>query len=174
MRLPTHLLHSFIRAGALSLVETNGAAHSFGYPPGPAIAVRLHDTRLHTGLALNPGLYAAEAYMAGTLTFEGGSGVHDLLLLGNNQRRLAAVPSQQALRLHYHTPRHWRTRFAGRRDKVPALTYERFVYMWEFNLFALGMDFLRRSHMVFQMLLSPKRDAAPIVQDYMARGTGAA
>ena len=396
MRLLTRLLNSFIRTGTLSLVDANGGTHSFGSAPGPAVAVRLHDARLHTKLALNPELHAAEAYMDGTLTFEGGSGVHDLLLLfSNNRRRLAAVPSQQVLRrmwmavrrrqqansvkaaasnarshydvppavyrlfldegmnyscaffhdpatdtleaaqlakLHrattklclrpgmtvaeigsgwgsfavhiakttgasvvainvspeqikvsrelaaregvaglvefremdyralegrfdrvvsvgmmehvgigyfgayfqkirelltedgfayvhsigrmsppgttgpfirkyifpgayvpslsevfaatertglwvsdvevlrmhyYHTLTHWRRRFAARREEAVALTDERFVRMWEFYLSAVEMDFLHGSHMVFQMLLSPKRDVVPIVRDYM-------
>ncbi len=403
MRLLTRLLRSFIRVGTLSLVDANGGTHSFGSPPGPAVAVRLHDPSLHTKLALNPELHAAEAYMDGTLTFEGGSGVHDLLLLfSNNRRRLAAVPSQQVLRrfwmgvrrrqqansvkaaasnarshydvpvevyrlfldeglnyscaffhypetdtleaaqqaklerataklllkpgmtvaeigsgwgsfaahiakstgarvtainvspeqikvsrvlaeaqgvtglvefremdyrnlegrfdrvvsvgmmehvgigylgayfgkirslltedgfayvhsigrmsppgttgpfirkhifpgayvpslsevftatertglwvsdvevlrLHYyHTLRHWRTRFAGRLEEALALTDARFVRMWEFYLSAVEMDFLHGSHMVFQMLLSPKRDAVPIVRDYMMQGAGGA
>ena len=399
MRLLTRLLTSFIRVGTLSLTDANGGTHAFGALPGPAVAVRLHDARLHTKLALNPELHAAEAYMDGTLTFEGGSGVHDLLLLfSNNRRRLAAVPSQQVLRrlwmgvrrqqqansvraaarnarshydvpaevyrlfldaglnyscaffhhpetdtleaaqqaklerattklllrpgmtvaeigsgwgsfavhiakttgakvtainvspeqikvsrtlaeaegvaglvefremdyrnlegrfdrvvsvgmlehvgigylgtyfqkvrellaedgfayihsigrmsppgttgpfirkhifpgayvpslsevfaatertglwvsdvevlrLHYyHTLRHWRTRFAARREEALALTDERFVRMWEFYLSAVEMDFLHGSHMVFQTLLSPKRDAVPIVRDYMLGG----
>jgi len=403
MRLLTRLLRSFIRTGTLSLVDANGGTHCFGSPPGPAVTVRLHDPGLHTKLALNPELHAAEAYMDGTLTFEGGSGVHDLLLLfSNNRRRLASVPSQQVLRrfwmgvrrqqqansvkvaasnarshydvpvevyrlfldeglnyscaffhnpetdtleaaqlaklrrataklclqpgmtvaeigsgwgsfavhiakttgarvtainvspeqikvsralaaqegvdglvefremdyrnlegrfdrvvsvgmmehvgigylgayfqkirallaedgfayvhsigrmsppgttgpfirkhifpgayvpslsetfaatertglwvsdvevlrLHYyHTLRHWRTRFAARRDEALALTDARFVRMWEFYLSAVEMDFLHGSHMVFQLLLSPKRDAVPIVRDYMVRGAGAA
>ena len=401
MRLLTRLLSSFIRVGTLSLVDAHGGTHLFGALPGPTVAVRLHDPRLHTKLALNPELHATEAYMDGTLTLEGGSGVHDLLLLfSNNRRRLAAVPSQQVLRrlwmgvrrrqqansvraaasnarshydvpaevyrlfldaglnyscaffhhpetdtleqaqqaklerataklllqpgmtvaeigsgwgsfavhiakstgakvtainvspeqikvsrdlaeaegvaglvefreldyrnlegrfdrvvsvgmmehvgigylgayfakirsllaedgfayvhsigrmsppgttgpfirkhifpgayvpslsevfaatertglwvsdvevlrLHYyHTLHHWRTRFAARREEALALTDERFVRMWEFYLSAVEMDFLHGSHMVFQTLLSPKRDAVPIVRDYMLGGGG--
>ena len=402
MRLLTRLLRSFIRTGTLTLIDAAGTTHHFGTPPGPAVTARLHDRRLHTRLALNPELYAAEAYMDGTLTFEGdsgegGSGVHDLLLLfSNNRRRLEAVPSQQVLRrvwlamrrrhqansvtkaasnarahydvppavyrlfldeglnyscaffhhpeadtleaaqlaklqrattklrlqpgmtvaeigsgwgsfavhiakatgatvtainvspeqikvsraladtegvahlvefremdyralegrfdrvvsvgmlehvgigylgeyfakvrsllapdgfayihsigrmsppgttgpfirkhifpgayvpslsevfaatertglwvsdvevlrLHYaHTLRHWRTRFAARRAEAVALMDERFCRMWEFYLSAVEMDFLHGSHMVFQVLLSPRRDAVPIVRDYMA------
>ncbi len=72
----------------------------------------------------------------------------------------------EVLRLHYyHTLRHWRSRFAARQDE--ALADERFVCMWEFYLSAVEIYPLHGSCMVFQMLLSPKRDAVPIVRDYM-------
>jgi cyclopropane-fatty-acyl-phospholipid synthase len=49
--------------------------------PGPDVAVRLHDRKLYTKLFINPELYAAEAYMDGTLTLEGDAEIHDFLLL---------------------------------------------------------------------------------------------
>ncbi len=58
-------LTSFIRNGTLSPIDASGGTHSFGNPPGPAVAVHLHDPRLHTKLALNPEPYAAEADMDG-------------------------------------------------------------------------------------------------------------
>jgi len=39
--------------------------------------------------------------------------------------------------------------------------------MWEFYLSAVELEFLHGSKMVFQVLLSPKRDAVPIVRDFM-------
>ncbi|MGA7943310.1 MAG: cyclopropane-fatty-acyl-phospholipid synthase, partial [Bradyrhizobium sp.] len=39
--------------------------------------------------------------------------------------------------------------------------------MWEFYLAAVELEFLHGSHMVFQMLLSIKRDAVPITRDFM-------
>jgi len=50
---------------------------------------------------------------------------------------------------------------------VLALTDERFCRMWEFYLSAVELEFLHGSKMVFQVLLSPKRDAVPIVRDFM-------
>jgi hypothetical protein len=44
---------------------------------------------------------------------------------------------------------------------------ERFCRMWEFYLAAVELEFLHGSHMVFQMLLSTKRDAVPITRDFM-------
>ena len=41
--------------------------------PGPDVSIRLHDRKLYTKLFINPELYAAEAYMDGTLTLENGA-----------------------------------------------------------------------------------------------------
>ena len=78
------------------------------------------------------------------------------------------VDDMEVLRLHYyHTIRHWRQRFAANRDKAKALYDERFCRMWEFYLVAVELGFLNGSNMVFQLALSTKRDALPIVRDYM-------
>ena len=110
MRLLSRLLTPFIQVGTLELIDANGGNHTFGgRQAGPIVTVRLHDARLHTKLALNPELYAAEAYMDGTLTFEAGSVVHDLLLLFSvNRNSLGAVPSQQLLRRFWRTTRRLR------------------------------------------------------------------
>ena len=39
--------------------------------------------------------------------------------------------------------------------------------MWEFYLAAVELEFLHGSHMVFQLLLSTKRDTLPITRDFM-------
>ena len=78
------------------------------------------------------------------------------------------VADMEVLRLHYYyTIRHWRRRFAARRDEAAALYDERFCRMWEFYLAAVELGFLNGSNMVFQLLLSTRRDAVPIVRDYM-------
>jgi cyclopropane-fatty-acyl-phospholipid synthase len=74
----------------------------------------------------------------------------------------------EVLRLHYHyTIKHWRERFAQNRAKAAAIYDERFCRMWEFYLAAVELEFLHGSHMVFQLLLSIKRDAVPITRDFM-------
>jgi cyclopropane-fatty-acyl-phospholipid synthase len=99
MRLLTHLLRGFIKTGTLELIDAHGSRHLFGTAPGPAVVARIHDSALHIRLALNPELAAAEAYMDGTLTFEGGSTAHDLLLLFSvNRDALGAIASQKLLR----------------------------------------------------------------------------
>ena len=89
MRLLSNLLTRFIQTGKLRVIDPVGASHVFGGKvPGPAVTLRLHDPALQTRLALNPELYAGEAYMDGTLTFEDGSGVGgpDGPVLGQPQR----------------------------------------------------------------------------------------
>ena len=74
----------------------------------------------------------------------------------------------EVLRLHYaHTLRHWRERFAKNRDQAKAIYDQRFCRMWEFYLSVAELEFLNGSHMVFQLLLAPKRDSVPVMRDYM-------
>ena len=74
MRLLSNLLGGFVQNGTLRLTDAGGRVHVFGgQRPGPSVAVRLHDPRLHHRLFVNPELHAGEAYMDGTLTFEDGS-----------------------------------------------------------------------------------------------------
>jgi cyclopropane-fatty-acyl-phospholipid synthase len=78
------------------------------------------------------------------------------------------VADMEVLRLHYYyTIRHWRQRFAANRDKAAALYDERFCRMWEFWLSAAELDFQHGNSMVFQLLLSKKRDAVPITRDFI-------
>ena len=52
-------------------------------------------------------------------------------------------------------------------EALAAIYDERFCRMWEFYLAAVELEFLHGSHMVFQLLLSTKRDAVPITRDFM-------
>ena len=78
------------------------------------------------------------------------------------------VADMEVLRLHYHyTLRHWRRRFAANRARAAELYDERFCRMWEYYLAAVDVGFSNGSNMVFQLLLSAKIDAVPILRDYM-------
>ena len=78
------------------------------------------------------------------------------------------VTDIEVLRLHYAmTLAHWCNRFEANRDKVVAMYDERFARMWEFYLISCEMTFRAGSQMVFHLQLSRKRDAAPIVRDYV-------
>ena len=78
------------------------------------------------------------------------------------------VTDLEFLRLHYaKTLDHWHKRFAANRAKVAAMYDERFCRMWEFYLISAEMMFRTGSQLVFHMQLAPKRDAAPIVRDYI-------
>ena len=80
----SRLLRPLIRTGRLTVIDAHGTPHVFGTEAQPAITVRLHDPKLHWKLALNPGLYAGEAWMDGTLTVEDGSLYDFLDLFGRN------------------------------------------------------------------------------------------
>ena len=100
VRLLSNLLTRFIHNGEMRLTDATGRLHVFGQgAPGPRVAIRLSDKALHTRLAFNPELYAGEAYMDGTLTFEEGSDVGDLVtLFAANRSGLAGHTSQKFLR----------------------------------------------------------------------------
>jgi cyclopropane-fatty-acyl-phospholipid synthase len=109
MRLLAHLLNRFIHNGELRLIAADGSVHRFGgFGAGPAVTVRLHDPRLYTKLFLNPELHAGEAYMNGTLTFEGGSDVGTFMaLFAANRGGLASHPGQVVLRRLWRAARRW-------------------------------------------------------------------
>src|SRR5258706_4697203 len=78
------------------------------------------------------------------------------------------VTDIEILRLHYaETLRCWSERFAAHRDEVAALYDERFCRMWEYYLAGAEMGFRYGTHMVFQIQLAKRVDAAPVTRDYM-------
>ena len=78
------------------------------------------------------------------------------------------VTDCEFLRLHYaKTLAHWEQRFQANRAKVAEMYDERFCRMWEFYLISAEMMFRTGSQLVFHMQLSKKRDAVPIVRDYI-------
>ncbi|MEX2127528.1 MAG: cyclopropane-fatty-acyl-phospholipid synthase family protein [Xanthobacteraceae bacterium] len=109
MRLLSNLLKKFIRNGTLRLYDASGQLYVFGgRNPGPSVTARIHDRALERKLFFNPELYAAEAYMDGTLTFEEGSTVRDFILLFSvNRSGLAGHGSQKILRKLWHALRRW-------------------------------------------------------------------
>ena len=78
------------------------------------------------------------------------------------------VTDLEFLRVHYaKTLAHWVQRFDANRDKIEAMYDARFARMWEFYLISAEMMFRTGSQLVFHMQLARKRDAAPIVRDYI-------
>jgi cyclopropane-fatty-acyl-phospholipid synthase len=78
------------------------------------------------------------------------------------------VTDLEFLRLHYaKTLAHWDARFQANRAKVAEMYDERFCRMWEFYLISAEMMFRTGSQLVFHMQLAKKRDAVPIVRDYI-------
>jgi cyclopropane-fatty-acyl-phospholipid synthase len=78
------------------------------------------------------------------------------------------VTDLEFLRVHYaKTLNHWCRRFEANRTTIAEMYDERFCRMWEFYLVSAEMMFRTGSQLVFQMQLARKRDAAPIVRDYI-------
>jgi cyclopropane-fatty-acyl-phospholipid synthase len=78
------------------------------------------------------------------------------------------VTDLEFLRLHYaKTLNHWCQRFEANRARIAAMYDDRFCCMWEFYLISAEMMFRTGSQLVFQMQLARKRDAIPIVRDYI-------
>lgn len=98
MRLLAHMLTNFVQNGTLRVIDANGKLHVFNGSPEPIVTIRLSDKALHRKLFFNPELYAGEAYMDGTLTFEDCSLYDFLLLFSMNRVPLGAYPLQGTLR----------------------------------------------------------------------------
>jgi cyclopropane-fatty-acyl-phospholipid synthase len=78
------------------------------------------------------------------------------------------VADLEFLRLHYaENLSHWCKRFEANRDEVEKMYGDRFCRMWEFYLISAEMMFRTGRSLVFQLQLARKRDAAPIVRDYI-------
>ncbi len=84
------------------------------------------------------------------------------------ERNSLWVTDLEILRLHYaQTLAHWIQRFETNRDKIEAMYDEKFGRMWEFYLISAEMMFRTGSQLVFHLQLARKRDAVPIVRDYI-------
>ncbi len=78
------------------------------------------------------------------------------------------VTDIEVLRLHYaKTLWHWNDRFQKNRARVAELYDERFCRMWEFYLKACEMAFMYLNQMVFQMQITRRQDAVPLLRDYV-------
>jgi cyclopropane-fatty-acyl-phospholipid synthase len=78
------------------------------------------------------------------------------------------VTDLEFLRVHYaRTLGEWHKRFEANREKIAAMYDERFCRMWEFYLISAEMMFRTGSQLVFHMQLARRRDAVPIVRDYV-------
>ena len=74
----------------------------------------------------------------------------------------------EALRLHYdYTLRHWYDRVAAAEEEITMLYDARFFRMWQFYLAGALAAFRHHGHLVFQLQLSRRRDAVPMVRTYI-------
>ena len=80
-----HLLALFfsrvIERGRLSVLDARGRSYTFGSLPGPDVTMRIHDPAVATRIVLNPEMAIGEAYMDGTVTFDGNGSLEDFLSL---------------------------------------------------------------------------------------------
>ena len=78
------------------------------------------------------------------------------------------VTDIEVLRLHYaETLRRWSERFQANRHRAAQLYDERFCRMWEFYLAGCEMAFRNGRMMVFQIQLARRRDAVPLIREYI-------
>ncbi|MEH6952581.1 class I SAM-dependent methyltransferase [Nitrobacter sp. NHB1] len=105
----SNLLRRFIRQGTLRIRDAGGKVHVFGNRlPGPDVSIGLHNRNLYMKLFINPELYAAEAYMDGTLTLENDTQIYDFLLLFSvNRTALYSYGSQRLMRRVWRGLRRW-------------------------------------------------------------------
>ena len=71
-------------------------------------------------------------------------------------------------RLHYaETLREWRRRFHANVAQIERLYDQRFIRMWDYYLAASELSFRHGEHVVFQIQLSKRLNAAPLTRDYL-------
>ena len=71
-------------------------------------------------------------------------------------------------RLHYaETLKHWRHACEAKADKIIDLYDDKFLRMWMFYLASAECAFRNLGHVVFQIQLAKRQDAAPLSRDYM-------
>ncbi|MGL4636577.1 MAG: class I SAM-dependent methyltransferase [Beijerinckiaceae bacterium] len=78
------------------------------------------------------------------------------------------VADCEILRLHYYwTLKAWRENFEKVRPEVVAMFDEKFARMWEFYLISCELGFLHGSNMIYQILISDRRDDVPLLRDFI-------
>jgi len=89
------LLKSYIRSGALQVIDHTGRTIVAGDGSGPALTVRFKNAAIVRKLALNPALHLPEGYMNGDIEIEGGS-IYDFLLLLKMNRGSGKKPGAES------------------------------------------------------------------------------
>ena len=78
------------------------------------------------------------------------------------------VADCEILRMHYYwTLKAWRENFEKIRPQAVAMFDEKFCRMWEFYLISCELGFLHGSNMIYQILISDKRDDVPVLRDFI-------
>ncbi len=89
-------------------------------------------------------------------------------LFASLERTGTWVSDCEILRLHYYwTLKAWRENFEKARAQAVAMYDERFCRMWEFYLISCELGFLHGSNMIYQILISDRRDDVPVIRDFI-------
>jgi cyclopropane-fatty-acyl-phospholipid synthase len=89
-------------------------------------------------------------------------------LFASLERTGTWVSDCEILRLHYYwTLKAWRENFEKVRDQAKAMYDERFCRMWEFYLISCELGFLHGSNMIYQIMISERRDDVPVIRDFI-------
>lgn len=89
-------------------------------------------------------------------------------VFASTERTGTWVADCEILRLHYYwTLKAWRKNFEKARPQVVAMFDERFCRMWEFYLISCELGFLHGSNMIYQIIISEKRDDVPVLRDFI-------
>jgi len=97
LKLLNTMLRRLVKRGTLTLIDADGRSHVHGDGNEPKASIRIDDPKIYSALFINPELTAGEAYMDGTLTYEGGS-IGDLLrVFHTNSKNLRSAPMRKAL-----------------------------------------------------------------------------
>jgi len=89
-------------------------------------------------------------------------------VFASTERTGTWVADCEVLRLHYYwTLKAWRENFAAIRPQAAAMYDERFCRMWEFYLISCELGFLHGSNMIYQILISDRRDDVPVLRDFI-------
>lgn len=97
LKLLNSLLAKVVKRGTLVIIDAAGIAHEHGDGDEPRAVVRLTDPRIYSAVFLNPELAVGEAYMAGTLRYDGGS-IRDLLRIFHiNKQNLRRRPLRRMI-----------------------------------------------------------------------------
>jgi cyclopropane-fatty-acyl-phospholipid synthase len=89
-------------------------------------------------------------------------------VFASTERTGTWVADCEILRLHYYwTLKAWRKNFEKARPQVVAMFDEKFCRMWEFYLISCELGFLHGSNMIYQIIISDKRDDVPVLRDFI-------
>ncbi len=98
MVLLSNMLKRFIKKGTLRVIESDGVLTEFIGTAEPIATICLHEPDLPLKMFRNPELHTGEAYMNGTLTFQGCTLKDFLDLFSINRGSMASYPMQKILR----------------------------------------------------------------------------